>query len=271
MEVTKELMDSVGRLEVSVKLLLETTEKGGPGSGNFGHVGRPGQVGGSGSGSGKDNPEAKPETKPEVKPGLEGTKIVDYHKWAEDLGVKADTNQEESLADYERAAYMDVNSSLRGHGQVDSETDVKELVGDLDSLFAKAIPTKADVSVFRAWDYPEDMKVGDRFSDKGFASSSSEKSVAEDFVVGEKVVCEILVPKGSRVVPVSHILDLKDSSEKEVLLNRSSTYEVVSVAGDHVKLKLVNQKGFQSIDKSSKPGYKASKYVWAAGDMIPVK
>ena len=71
-------------------VLDEIVGRGGPGSGNFGHAGRPGEVGGSGEGGETVPSEETPgEETPEVKPeGVETAKVYTDFKEASDAFEK---------------------------------------------------------------------------------------------------------------------------------------------------------------------------------------
>jgi hypothetical protein len=75
----------------SIGFLTSNIFKGGPGSGNFGHVGRPGVVGGSGEGGGSGGAATKPAAKPKttVNVTLNGKKqTIDFSDYKDDKDMK---------------------------------------------------------------------------------------------------------------------------------------------------------------------------------------
>lgn len=88
-------------------ILAQYSKKGGPGSGNFGHAGRPGQVGGSTSSGGKIPYSPKPETVDQARSWAEGS----IGELATDLGTSREAIRVKCQK--ELAEYMDQPVSMR--------------------------------------------------------------------------------------------------------------------------------------------------------------
>lgn len=183
-------------------LFLDTVpvQKGGTGSGNFGHSGRQGIRGGSGGG------------------GMLGGGGMSLESAATIIGggLQGPTNYR-----------------LR-HDQPLDEQDQKVV----DALDAGMQPSESRMTLYRGVDegttrqqtvsmYGSDqrMKPGFQFTDKGFASTSTDKATATRFAVKQgnsPVLYEIDAPAGT---PMLDMKDFAQFGEGEFLLARGTTFE----------------------------------------------
>lgn len=187
--------------------LVNQRAAGGPGSGDFGHSGRPGEVGGSGSGG---NQEFSPQ-------------------------------QKSALEAYSNEGYRQINAELRGHSAdlMSSEDllpkeSVQEEIALIDEAFAKTKTTEDKVlyrSVATA-DLPgvvgHHALIGKSFVDQGYSSTSTEVSkavVADPDLARNSVQMEVRLPKGSQAIWMDKISGHKES---EVLLPRGTKFKIVS-------------------------------------------
>lgn len=166
--------------------------KGGPGSGNFGHEGRPGQRGGSGSGGG--------ESSNEIDTGDGGGNVDPnggyngYYQLKQNDITKEEGN---SVASYARNGYEPINNYLR-KGIYHSE-GLEESIKNLDSAiekqpkgnwevsrgvkndFQKMLEKKAKSIGAKTEQEIEEKLIGMTYKDKGFCSTTSDDSIAERF------------------------------------------------------------------------------------------
>ena len=162
-----------------------------------------------------------------------------------------------ALENYTDTDYMGINTHLRG-GDItdihyvetpDELANLREkaddLVADLDRLFEAAPTTPVDLVLHRGIhsDYAReiaDYPVGAVFHDLGYSSTSLSPSTGEQFSrYGDDddkfgLVLEIAVPAGTRGVSVNQTLGSLSSltSEHEILLDRGTTFRVVSKVTD---------------------------------------
>jgi len=219
---------------------LRFTTKGGPGSGNVGHAGRPGSVGGSAPGGGTISFSSQ-----------------------EKVGA---------LTRYQEHAYASINGHLRGTDKPNNIKQVKEDIAKLDVLIDEQ-PTKG-VYVFRGdgaqisselfektgisselegvrltihdeyfdtkppsgnnWDeYFTSKLAGVEISDKGFLSTSSSKQIVKDRFVGDGditqygVVGMVQITGKSKFYKVNNITGI--DTEQEVLFPRGTKLKIKSV------------------------------------------
>lgn len=97
----------------------------------------------------------------------------------------------------------------------------------LDSLFENVPLLVEPLVVFRGGGRQlAQVSTGTIFSDKAFVSTSSSKELASSFVRAKGALLKIVIPKGSKVVPLPHMTQLL--SEREILLPRNSRFRVVA-------------------------------------------
>ena len=203
--------------EVQMKIIVKV--KGGPHSGNFGHAGIPGSVGGSAPGG-------------SMLPILES-----YHRPSEFSSAFPTTSLSEDAVD-----------SWRGHGPREN----RKLRSGKSSKLANSIESAMveqteDVVVHRGFRTNDPLpKVGDVVVDAGILSTSLDGAVAEGAAIGEgygsvsgkAVVYTIFAPKGARSVNIENISPIE---EHEILYPRNSKLRI---------LKVVPQQGSQYDDYS---------------------
>ena len=178
----------------------EEFQKGGTGSGNFGHEGRPGEVGGSGEGGGEGSPDWSTLMNTSA-PILDKT-LKKY---------KMDSSEAFETANY---------SLYRADGKLGYITDknTRGMVRDLDTAFSSAPTIGQDVVLYRG--ITEKISVKETYVDRGFAMTTVDPKEAMDYaLLGDKehTVFEISVPKNAKVIV---------NSKNEVVLPRDSKYTI---------------------------------------------
>ena len=162
------------------------------------------------------------------------------HAWAKDLTKE----QESALHAY--TVSVRINETLRTGKDPSSDlvwgnptgngvdlTEVQQLKG-LDEIFAKPEARLSEpVVVHRAWSNPEqiaNVPAGATFTDEGFTSTSLVKSETKVFGERGSAQVEIRVPAGQRALYLGKTGHGKEwyASSAELLLNRGTTYRVVS-------------------------------------------
>ena len=183
--------------EVILQAKLQVLFKGGHGSGDHGHAGRPGERGGSSGGSSFD----------------------------------ATTREERAaLQSYSGTGYMGINLSLRGQGGLKLTDKQADQVKLIDAAMGRHVLDKS-MTVFRGIDEPfaKKLAAGTRFKDKAFVSTTADKPRARSWAgAGRGAIMQITVPKGASAIFMDH--NLSDNwSEHEWLLDRNTTFHVTSV------------------------------------------
>lgn len=217
--------------------------KGSYRSGNFGHAGRPGNIGGSKPGGGHaaigvtplDNAAAI-QRRAYIKrtdPKFKVTNYNDRQALEKHYDLYKKCISEHSLdcsavKAYTNQAYENINGYLRGtgtskYGKPPIE-EVNDYINRMDEVFDKSPRTPEALKVFRGVnrDVLKDLEAGDVFRDDGFVSTSVDTDGA---FAGARL--EIRVPKGSRAVYVAQISDV--GGEHELLLDRSSRFKVLDL------------------------------------------
>ncbi|MFA5377936.1 MAG: phage minor head protein [Dehalococcoidia bacterium] len=193
-----------GRGEMAESVGVDVVVKGGPGSGNFGHEGRPGEVGGSGGGGMAMETGDLPLARGAL--------------W-KDLG-----NEE----------YRD---SLRDRARMGERI---EIVPHLDKLNAIASSDRFVLeepeTVFFGMNGSKfrDMKEGDSFSALGTRSTSNSFERAVRYAGESGAVFEVIVPSGFRAVSASVL------GEKETMLLPGSKFEVVGKREGRTQLRMTS-------------------------------
>lgn len=176
----------------------------------------------------------KPTHKESTTPLPKAAKGKAAHKAA---SVDLDSNQVDAIKEYTGNMYLTVNPKLRA-GKPVSKADAKELKL-IDDAFAKAKTTE-DIEVYRgisgdAMKHYQHLKPGDSFKDSAFVSTSTDKDTADNFSRGDgKAIMQVRVPKGSKAISVDSLSVFKKGgnvtrSENEILLDRNSSFKVVSI------------------------------------------
>jgi len=219
-------MAVLGEAEMRASERVEVVEKGGPGSGNFGHEGRPGEVGGSGPGGGPARQEDKPLARFSYgKYNVMGKKFFSKHeKELRQWGKTVSAESIEALSDYQNTGADWVNSNLRKGKDPDSIG-----VKNLDAAMTFKLPE--DVIVYRGVSSSVAEKLGKEGSvkkDLGYMSTTYDSRVltpsSRRWPYEE--ILTICVPKGTYVcIPkFSNVGGWR--REREVILPRGSKFVV---------------------------------------------
>lgn len=207
-----------GLSQVEVAMGLET--KGGAGSGNFGHAGRPGKRGGSVGGGG----HAALEQNYGVLPRNFESNPDDFRdkEWVSGLSRE----EKQAIRNYTQSSYS-INSVLRQDVDVNDYWNESEklTVKHLNSVLERAsIPN--DGYVFRGisgkW-FPKEK--GTTYTDRAFMSTSASPEVAINW--GRTQIMRIAVKKGQKGAYIDDV-SLR-GGEKELILPRNSVFTIVGV------------------------------------------
>ncbi|MDD4449070.1 MAG: ADP-ribosyltransferase [Methanothrix sp.] len=195
-------------------------QNGGPGSGNFGHAGRPGEIGGSGGGGGGGSSSSS-----QIKQNLKSTMDKDYYSPEEFTKDGYSESQAVSLLHYKEDGYSEIRSALSGKSKMTS--DIAEHVKNIDSAIERSeLPEgttlyhgmgEREAAVFK--NFSEDQLVGKKFETTGYISSSLNKDVAHVYSEGKAMLVISSKPGGKGVY-------YKDpDNEDEVVLARGAKYK----------------------------------------------
>ena len=192
-------------------------EDGGPGSGNHGHAGVPGEIGGSA-------------------PGAAGNR-----EYSEKYIASLPEKTKAAIKEYTTTAYSGINSYMRG--QTDYLPDShKQIIADVkNALTATSIPE--EITTFRGTSISEiasyagetrlsrmerckelDKLVGREIEAKSFLSSSEKQPDEIDYSGGVKVI--ITTPKGGNALTLG---DLSKHKEEAEILLPPQKYKVTDV------------------------------------------
>lgn len=210
---------------------------GGPGSGNFGHGGRPGERGGS-------SPEPGDI---DVRLGRNVTRVGDaeaqksldraYGKSQSDLDHKGIARIVGS-----DSQYSSISRELRS-GKPSDET--KRIASQIDKQFEESSAVAAeDTDAYRGMRMTAGtFKPGTVFSDKAYPALSTSMNHAASFTTltgrggqtggGERFLLHVTVSKGAKMIApqLTTTYDgLKKNAEAQVLLPRGSRFKVLSVS-----------------------------------------
>lgn len=171
----------------------------------------------------------------ESKFAIKGPNVKASHEYRQSLDK---TSQEiKSWGSYKGSGYDPINGLLRDrHDKYFSFEDTKweadgmtKLVGNapvltLGEVTGVAAETQdGDIVVWRniKGKYLKNLKLGDRWVDKGFASTTADFNFAKDWRTTDTLV-RVRLPKGTRGFSVD--------SESEILLQRDAHFEVTAIA-----------------------------------------
>ena len=158
----------------------------------------------------------------------------------------------EAGTDYQSSetGYTSTNNYLRESATM-SRDEIKEgrkITEGIDKAFELAPELSADTVLYRGFDSkrlvvedPSEL-VGKQIVDKGFVSTTIDKSIARSFAskTTTSTILEINVKKGTRVLTLSGLTSSKQfASEREVLLNRGSTFNITASRKEGSKTVLV--------------------------------
>lgn len=224
-EKDRALLNSLA--DVVLSRIYDICIHGGPGSGNFGHAGIPGQVGGSAGGG-----------------SAEGTK-----------GGSVTKEMVDSLQDYQGDS-VGTNLSLR-LSETPSPADQK-MIDHVDAIIASQAPLSRDKVLLRNISDPRDPEegrpkwlppVGGSYVDRGFISTTSSanalRAMATDESVYEKPPYYMVIKVGEGVRGVDMNKYLKDSAfedQKEILLERGLQVKVLKEYGREITVEISKPK-----------------------------
>jgi GNAT superfamily N-acetyltransferase len=221
--------------------------------------------------------------------GVKSLKHADHDQsehgsWADDSGVEKEGRErkdpwEGSLITREKAyevvneytgrLYNNINRHLRGTDKGANDADIEEKVDAMDAAFFRAPMSREDRTVYRgvSVNVGRELVAGETFKDEGYTSTTTDMRVTGDFTGyggGPKYVMEITVPSGTQFIEV------EESSEKEIILNRGSRFSVEEIReeGDARIIVATLLTGYQGKSKSIKHGdHDQSEHGnWASGN-----
>jgi hypothetical protein len=173
-----------------------------------------------------------------------------------------------AVLDYASSEYHGINAYLRGGGGKDGgwaaaqeimkesgyltnpdqlAAAMKDEVEKIDAAFKEAPKLDPGTELYRGLVLPEGFtpEVGATFTDKAYVSTSADPSKAQDYAdwkveaghAPSEIAVATITADGSRAIPVESVWKAHDESttsmqsEREVLLNRGSTFVVTAVSG----------------------------------------
>jgi hypothetical protein len=153
--------------------------------------------------------------------------------------------------------YNDINGYLREgemyFDQVDmspsEQTETLGYIASLDSTIDAAPPLSEDTLTFRgiaeeaAYDFLN-LEIGDQFTEAGYASTSWDRRVAENFAREDGVVLQIVNPAGTQgLAPLGYQMNVINqyAPEKEWLLPRGTTFDVISKRDNIITVRVNNE------------------------------
>jgi len=230
---------------INKQITLRIEEKGGAGSGHWGHAGRPSKRGGSLPGSvamsrhtGKDAAMRRMLAKGYNDAALtndeyDATKYCE--RWREK--VTLNSSEHETVNEYTMSAYREMNGYLR-HGaesrHVIDTYRARERIAEMDSVMEKsAAPENLIVVRETSLRTIGALNVGDEFIDKGYMSTTVRQDVLDDATYGTygpdtpRARMYIAVPKGYPSFAPDGVSEYE--SEAEVILNRGSRFRVTGI------------------------------------------
>lgn len=157
---------------------------------------------------------------------------------AEAGGGSGGISEEQSNALSNYVAGSDLNEGLRG-GNLVGDWRLKE--ADAISAAIRSSPLPEDTVLYRGGGVEyADLRPGQVYTDQGFCSTSAKMSFAESCmsVEGSPVLIRINAPEGTPGLPLDDALKEVMGAD-EVLLDRGSTFEVLTVESDEDGTKLI--------------------------------
>ena len=156
-------------------------------------------------------------------------------------------DEQDAIGEYADSWFNHINGSLRGvdrrgNAYVPRNSLVAEktpeYISKINTAMSKAGGAPEDLRLFRGMKdtnrvFPNGLKVGDVFSDKGFVSASSDLDTAFGYSrhPGGGMLFEIEVKRGTQLLP------LKNSAELEFLLKPGQSFKVVGSRMDAITLR----------------------------------
>lgn len=201
--------------------------KGGPGSGNFNHAGRPGAVGGSGGGGmiGGGGGVREFRNTGEMRTAM----AQEFDEWSSSLSE----SERQAIMTYTRTGHEDINNFLRNRPLTSGaipQTALGSRIDEIDNALSRSPGFLQDTVVYRGIDYDPVLNVGDTITDNGFTSTSINPLVADHFAstgMEEATVFRINYPANTPAAYISNVG--RNTGEYEVLLPRGTEFAVTSV------------------------------------------
>lgn len=189
---------------------------GGPGSGNFGHAGIPGQVGGSASSGGGSTSKISNSIKSRVS--------NDYYSPEDFTSMGYTKSQADAIIFYKEEGFEDIRNAIKGR---DKSPRVLNHLKELDSALDRS-ELAEDATLYHGMGPAESkmfdkIEIGSGFAYNGFYSTSLDKSIGEKYADGKSVLV-INAKKGS-----SGLYYKDPDNENEVLLPRNKIYGVEKI------------------------------------------
>ena len=211
-------------------------------------------------GSGSDKPSSESTPKPlDTRSDEAVSKQLNFQR---EQGFTAENNPPQwdmAVTAYTDGSgrYNDINGYLREgemyFDQVDmspsEQTETLGYIASLDNVIDAAPPLTEDTLTFRgiseeaAYDF-QNLEVGDQFTEAGYASTSWDKQVAENFARESGVVLQIVNPAGTQgLAPLGYQMNVINqwAPEKEWLLPRGTTFDVVSKTDNLITVRVNNE------------------------------
>lgn len=159
--------------------------------------------------------------------------------------------QRVALGYYKRGGYQPINSSLRRHGgDLDgvkaqpanrAQRHPVESIEPMDEAFNNAPTTDRPIALTR-FGLPPEVEhafrsrdevglLGQVFGDEAFGSTTMNPDWRGSGV-GGGALAHLLLPKGSKVLPIDGLANLKGAPEDELLLPRGTRYRITGVRRD---------------------------------------
>jgi len=142
--------------------------------------------------------------------------------------IPPDTESRNAIKSYTASGYVGMNGGLR-KGLLDAHTAGQ--VSAMDRAFVSVAPLSSQIAVHRGFSNHESIlgpvgsHVNGVFIDNGFVSTSVKQETAGSFG-SSGVICDIIVPKGTKVLKTGTLSS--HQTEKEVILNRGTKFKIVS-------------------------------------------
>lgn len=117
-------------------------------------------------------------------------------------------------------------------------SSVHKYIQLIDNAFKNAPPTIKPMIVYRG--IKSQKHITTSFTSKTYVSTTVDKNVALEFQKNYPCcLFEIVIPAGSRILPLMYISTLPD--ESEVLLSRDSEYKIIEKNGSKIKLEYIEK------------------------------
>ena len=215
---------------------------GGGGSGNFGHEGRPGEVGGSSPKSLADTVNALPFWRLDKE-------LKDYSEISASFAETLSDQEKRTLFNWSDDTWYPLFNRLLRKGYLEENPPpkvvaysdfIKRAIQTLDKIFeTKAFEFSEDTVVYRYLKhapYSEFFKLeeGDILEDKGFVATSRGLNWSPGGLYTDVTRLRIHVKKGTPFIPIGSVS--YHPYEEEILLNRGSRFRVLATTWDSTDL-----------------------------------